>query len=179
MSRPVNYSPVLPALACVPEVLPFILQFGLLVTLCCCANSVLFGPGSLFWGSWEAGSCLYQKLEELRHGIWSPKFVTSKVRWGNWLVASAVRSYRCSWPLICIVASVQLQQCPGLLKPELPGVNQMELRLYGRWQVLQCSAGVYLGRKSRQAHKQQEREAAKSRGRNSGGVPSSSLTQTL
>lgn len=39
--------------------------------------------------------------------------------------------------------------------------------------------GVYLGRKSRQAHKQQEGEAAKSRGRNSGGVPSSSLTQTL
>lgn len=52
-------------------------------------------------------------------------------------MASVVRSYRCSLNLICIVVSIQLQKCTGLLKPELPAVNQMEPGLCGRWQVFQ------------------------------------------
>lgn len=54
----------------------------------------------------------------------------------------------------------------------------------GTWTLWQVAGfpvqayGVYSGGKSRQAHKQQDGEAAKSRGRNRGGVPPSRLTQT-
>lgn len=137
VSCPVNHNPELPALADIPTALPCTTNLaGRLVTLPCHANFGAFGDWLPLLGSWKVGRCRQQSLGKGKVSHWICS-LNSKVRrcWLQGCRCKAVQSFRCSLHLMCMMVCILLQKCFGLLKPELPGVNQMKPDLCGRWQV--------------------------------------------